>query len=82
MNESSREIVGNQDLFYFTGQLLGKALFDHIPVCVSLNHSIIKAILGQTTDQEWSQHFDDFKLVDKEVYNSLKFILDSDLEAY
>ena len=65
---------------YFVGLLLGKALFDRIPVGVSLNASILNALLGlQINYDNW---FEDFKLIDKDVYNSLKFFRDNDLSQH
>ena len=73
----SHEIMGVKDLFYFFGQLMGKAMFDHIPVCISLNHSILYALL----DKEQID-LEQFSSVDEDVYRSLKFFRDSDLTEH
>ena len=50
-------------------------MFDHIPVCVSLNHQILYALLGKETIE-----LEDFKKIDQDVYNSLKWFRDSNLD--
>lgn len=81
VDEMSHEIIGNQKIFYFFGQLLGKAFFDCIPVNVSVNHSILYAILGKT-DRFWDHELDEFRYIDNSVCNSLKFFRDNDLTDY
>lgn len=78
VHDMSHEIMGVKDLFYFFGQLLGKALFDRIPVCISLNHQILYALLG-IDDFKWETQLESFKRIDNDVYNSLKFFRDNDL---
>ena len=46
INEDSIAIENSLQYFYFFGQILGKALFDHIPLNVCLNRSVLKALLG------------------------------------
>lgn len=45
INEESMYQEDFHTIFYFIGKVLGKALFDHIPLNVCLNKSIYKAIL-------------------------------------
>lgn len=46
VNEDSLYIDNHRTLFFFFGKVLGKALFDNIPVNVCLNKSIFKTLLG------------------------------------
>lgn len=46
VNEDSSYIDNYLTIFYFFGKILGKALFDHVPLNVCLNKSVFKAILG------------------------------------
>lgn len=78
VHDMSHEIMGVKDLCYFFGQLLGKALFDRIPVCVSLNHQILYALIG-VDNIEWLEQLESFKKIDNDVYNSLKWFRDTDL---
>jgi hypothetical protein len=48
INEDSIHIDNYQQLFFFFGKVLGKALFDNIPVNVCLNKSIFKTLIGNT----------------------------------
>ena len=81
VDEMSHEIVGNQQLFFFFVQLLGKALFDRIPVSISLNLSILLALLGETY-VAWDHKLDSFRYIDNSVCNSLKFFKDNDLTQF
>jgi len=56
-------------------------LFDRIPVNVSLNHSILLAILGDI-HVAWDYKLDSFRLVDNSIANSLKFFRDNDLTQF
>ena len=81
VHEMSHEILGNKELFYFFGQLLGKALFDKIPVCISLNHQILYALIGKERI-EWDKNFELFKSIDSDVYGSLKWFMENDLSLH
>jgi len=50
-------------------------------VNVSLNHSILLAILGDFY-VPWDFKLDDFRLIDTSVCNSLKFFRDNDLTKF
>jgi len=73
-DSSSNEKAGDQ-LFFF-GQILGKALFDHIPLNLCLNISIYKALLGQTSEEDY-EDLHEFQAIDVNVYNSLKFFMEN-----
>ena len=47
--DDSRTILGYAEFFTFFGRLLGKALFDRVPLNLCLNRAIYMAILGQTS---------------------------------
>jgi HECT-domain (ubiquitin-transferase) len=81
VDDMSHEIIGNQQIFFFFGQLLGKALFDRIPVNVSLNHSILLALLGENY-VTWDCNLESFRYIDNSVCNSLKFFRDNDLTLF
>ena len=69
----SYEIQGYEQLFYFFGKLLGKAVFDRIPLNLCLNRSIFNALLGKVTPGDYSE-LKLFKHIDIDVANSLSFI--------
>lgn len=46
INEDSRFMDNQLSLFFFFGKIIGKALFDHIPLNICLNRTIFKALLG------------------------------------
>lgn len=48
INEDSKYIDNYVTLFFFFGKILGKALFDRIPLNVCLNKSIFKALVGES----------------------------------
>lgn len=77
----SIEIKDYQHLFSFFGKLIGKALFDRIPVNLCLNRHVYLALLGKTTVDDFA-NLEEFKQVDVSVYNSLKFFRDNDLTKY
>lgn len=79
--EDSHEIQGNDELFLFMGQLLGKATFDRIPLGLCLNRSIFNALLGRVSADEYS-NVKNFKHIDFNVANSLDFVLDNDLTQF
>jgi hypothetical protein len=47
-------------MFTFFGKLIGKALFDRIPVNLCLNRQIYLALLGKTSLQDFAA-LDEFK---------------------
>jgi hypothetical protein len=53
-------------MFYFFGKILGKGLFDHIPVNVCLNRSIFKALVGKAHEIDYKD-LEEFKNVDFNV---------------
>jgi len=57
--------------FYFFGQILGKALFERVPVCAFLNQIIFKYILDMKID------FDDLEFYDLQIFISLQFLRDN-----
>lgn len=69
----SYEIQGHEELFHFFGKLLGKAVFDRIPLNLCLNRSIFNALLGKVAVDDYS-NLKLFKHVDRDVANSLSFI--------
>lgn len=81
INEDSRYIDNYLTLFYFFGLILGKALFDRIPINVCLNKAIFKALVGETDEKSYS-NLDEFKHIDYNVYNSLKFLKENSLAEY
>ena len=79
-HEESHEILGYKELCFLFGMLLGKALFDRIPVSLSLNHQILYALLNQEPD--WSEELSNFRHIDASVYNSIKFFQENSLSNY
>ena len=77
----SYEIQGHDELFHFFGKLLGKAVFDRIPLNLCLNRSIFNALLGQIAPQDYSE-LRKFKHIDIDVANSLKFVKENDLNDF
>jgi hypothetical protein len=53
VNEDSKHVECYLSLFFFFGKILGKALFDHIPLNICLNKSILKALLGETNEHDY-----------------------------
>lgn len=66
INEDSKYIDNYKQLYYFFGKVLGKALFDNIPVNVCLNKQIFKALLGQTKESDYAT-LEEFKNIDYNV---------------
>ena len=81
INEDSVYINNHRTLFYIFGQVLGKALFDNIPVNVCLNRAIYRNLLHQTKETDYT-NLDEFKSIDYNVYNSLKFLRDNKLSEH
>ena len=53
-------------------------MFDRIPLNLCLNRSIFNALLSKIAPSDYSQ-IKEFKHVDSEIANSLKFILENEL---
>lgn len=81
VNEDSKLIDNYRTLFFLFGKALGKALFDNIQVSLCLNRSIFKALLSQDSEADFSD-LEEFKYVDYNVYNSLKFFRDNSLKEH
>ncbi len=54
INEDSKYIDNHHTLFFFFGKILGKALFDRVPLNVCLNSSIFKCLVGDTREEDYS----------------------------
>ena len=77
----SYEIGGFEELFHFFGKLLGKAMFDRIPLNLCLNTAIFNALLGKVSPEDYADT-KSYNLVDINVAQSLKFITENDLTLY
>lgn len=66
INEDSKYIDNHRTLFYFFGKILGKAMFDRIPLNVCLNKAIFKALVGETSENSYD-NLDEFKHIDINV---------------
>mmetsp|Transcript_20001 Transcript_20001/g.23687 ORF Transcript_20001/g.23687 Transcript_20001/m.23687 type:complete len:220 (+) Transcript_20001:237-896(+) len=66
----SYEIGGHVELYHFFGQLLGKAIFDRIPLNLCLSRSIFNALLGKVSPEDYAE-IRKFKHVDTEMASSL-----------
>ena len=66
MNEDSRYIDNYLTLFYFFGLILGKALFDRVPINVCLNKAIFKALVGEKEEENY-RNLEEFKNIDYNV---------------
>ena len=68
--------LNNQpELYYFTGRILGKAMFDNIPVNCPLSRNMYKHLLGLNVTYE------DLKYQDTELYNSLENLRNTSIEG-
>jgi len=74
----SFEIQGFEELFHFFGQLLGKAVFDRIPLNLCLNRSIFNALLGKLGADDYTD-LKQFKHVDADVARNLQFLLENQI---
>lgn len=81
VSPTSYEISEYQMLFRFFGKLMGKALFDRIPVNLCLNKQVYLALLRKTSVDDYHE-LEDFRHQDTAVYNSLKFFRDNDLTQF
>jgi hypothetical protein len=59
ISESSSDIPHSSDTFLFMGKLMGKAVFDRIPLNLCLARPLYKAILGKLIE------FADIKFLDE-----------------
>ena len=66
INEESKYVDNYLTMFYFFGKVLGKAMFDRIPLNVCLNRSVFKAILGQINEFDYLD-LEEFKYIDYNV---------------
>lgn len=66
INEDSKYMGNQLSLFFFFGKIIGKALFDRIPLNICLNRTIFKALLRQTKEKDFLK-IDEFKLIDFNV---------------
>ena len=62
------------ELYYFTGRILGKAVFENIPVYCPLSKVLYKHLLELQTD------FEDLKYLDTELHSSLVCIADNSID--
>ena len=75
INEYSGEYNKNHlDYYYFCGQVIAKALYEQIPIKSYLNKIILKQLLEQPLNAK-----EDLKYVDGELYNSINYILSTQL---
>ena len=63
VNENSRHIGNNMQLFEFFGKVLGKAAFDRIPLNICLNKSVFNALLGKKYEADYKD-LENFKEID------------------
>ena len=75
IKESSWGIQDYYKKFDFIGQVLAKAIFDEIPLNLWLNKLIFKLLLNPEADVG----LEDLKMFDTQVYNSLKYIQDNQI---
>lgn len=74
--EDSDEIETSAEYFEFFGLILAKAIFDEIPLNLCLNRLMFKLFM----DPEAEIVLEDIKCFDTSVYNSLKYLLDTDID--
>ena len=53
--QESQAMENCDELFHFFGKLLGKALFDRIPLNLCLNRSIFNALLGKIDPEDYQE---------------------------
>eukprot|EP00347_Sterkiella_histriomuscorum_P017181 403350359 len=63
--------------YYFLGQIIGKALFDFIPV----NFPVCKALFKIMMSKNVKFTVDDLRNYDQQIYNSIKMISSTELSA-
>jgi len=71
----SEEGQENSEIYYFVGRVLGKAMFEGIPMNCPLSQVVCKHLLGQEVCLE------DLKYHDSDLYNSLRFMETSSIEG-
>ena len=76
INESSIDHRDYYKKFEFAGLVLAKAIFDGIPLNLWLNKLIFKLLLNPNSTID----LDDLKGFDTQVYNSLKYIQDNQID--
>lgn len=54
VSPDSYEIQDNEKLFRFFGKLLGKAVYDRIPLNLCLNRSILNALVGKISEHDYN----------------------------
>ena len=62
------------ELYYFTGRVLAKAVFENIPVASPLCKSLFKHLLGHAVT------FEDIQYQDSDLYKSLQYIATNSIE--
>ena len=75
INEESEEAKDKDEMYYFVGLFMAKALFDKIPLNLWLSRAIYKYILDED-----SLTLDELKDFDQPLYNSLKYINNNNIE--
>jgi len=68
INENSDQIPKFVDYFYFLGMLIGKSLFDRIPLNLCLSKTIFKFLANETCTLE------DIKFIDESVFLLREFV--------
>lgn len=67
INEQSQFIDNYRSLYYFTGRVIGKALFDRQPLNICLNYSLFKYLLNESIS------LDEMKYIDIDLFNTLMY---------
>ena len=75
ISEDSEECKNKDDMFYFAGLFMAKAIFDKIPLNLWLSKSIYKYILGED-----GLDLEELKDFDRSLYSSLKYINDNNID--
>ena len=77
-DETCYTIVPNNfdpELYQLAGKVIGKALFDNIPINCPLSKLIFKHILEHPVDREDLQYFD------RDLYNAMRYMLSSNIDG-
>lgn len=53
INEDSKYIDNYLTLFFFFGKVLGKAIFDNIPINVCLNKALFKSLVCENKENDY-----------------------------
>ena len=75
ISEDNEEEKDRDEIFYFVGLFMAKALFDKIPINLWLSKAIYKHILGEDGIE-----LKELKQFDRHLYNSLKYINDNNID--